>query len=287
MSAERVIGGMTWLPWLAILPSAVLLWRDRTRRIGLSGMGLGYVLAFLMAQLSATAALSFVALAVAGWKVLRGSSVWVRGCGHALFLVTAVALHLHIAPGFNNPVALEGIVSRDAPAIRAYLNFDKTLSAVWVVACIAWLDIAGPTARRAGSGGLIGIAVFLPMAALATATGVVALEPKLPQVTWLWLLINIVLVCFAEEVLYRGYLQGGLAALLNGQPFGPALAISASAALFGLSHFGQGLSIQLLSLLAGIGYGIAYRRAGLIGAIAAHGAANLGHFLLLTYPASF
>ncbi|WP_429002585.1 hypothetical protein [Xanthomonas fragariae] len=48
----------------------------------------------------------------------------------------------------------------------------------------------------------------------------------------------------------------------------------AAALLCGVSHWDQALAMQWLSTIAGIGYGIAYRRGGVPGAIAAHATVN-------------
>lgn len=288
MRAEQaaiVIHGLAWLPWVVIFPAVVLLWRDRTCTAGLWAIGVGYTLAALVGQLSAAVVFSLAALGVAGWAVMRGTSRWARIAGHLLFILTAIALRLHVAPGFNNPVAINGLISPDAVPYKAYLNLDKTLSAVWVVAFIAWLDTAGPTLRRAGLGIALGLVTFVSLALCALAVDLVQLEPKLPASAWLWALNNVIIVCFAEEVLFRGYLQAGLVRLLNKRRGADWIAITIAALAFGAAHYGQGFTMQLLSVLAGIGYGLAYRRAGLIGAIAAHAALNICHFFLLTYPA--
>ncbi|WP_063124284.1 CPBP family intramembrane glutamic endopeptidase [Xanthomonas maliensis] len=285
MSVQILIAGMAWLPWIVLFPATVLLWRDRTRTLGVWAVGVGYALAALVGQLSAPFVFSLAALLVAGCAVMRGRTRGVRIAGHVLFVLTAIALRRHIAPGFDNPLALSGVVSAGAVPYKAYLNLDKTLSAVWVVAAIAWLDTAGPTLRRLGRGALIGLASCVVVAMLALSAGVVRVEPKLPAMTWLWALNNVLLVCFAEEVFFRGYLQGGLARLLAGRRGGDWMAIVAAALVFGVAHADQGPAMLLLSAIAGVGYGIAYRRAGLVGAIAAHAMLNVVHFLLLTYPA--
>lgn len=285
MSARVLIEGWAWLPWTVIFPATVLLWHHRTRVLGLWVIGVGYALASLVGQISAPVVFCLAALLFAGWAVADGRTRWLRIAGHALFILTALVLRQHIAPGFNNPLALEGTLATGAVPFKAYLNLDKTLAAVWVVAAIAWLDNDGPVKRRIGAGMLIGVATFVLLAVLALSAGVVQVEPKIPPATWLWALNNILLVCFAEEVLFRGYLQGGLARLLAGRRGGEWIAIVVAAALFGVSHLGQGLAMQMLGAVAGIGYGIAYRRYGLPGATAAHAILNVGHLLLLTYPA--
>ncbi|WP_053845511.1 CPBP family intramembrane glutamic endopeptidase [Paracidovorax avenae] len=284
MSVQILIEGWNWLPWIVLFPATVLLWHARTRVLGLWSVSAGYALASFVGQITAPVVFPLASLVIAGWAVTR-SDRRLRIAGHAAFILTALALQRHIAPGFNNPLALTGTLAAGAVPYKAYLNLDKTLAAVWVVAAIAWLDTAGPAMRRIGHGMLLGGATFALVAVLAVSIGLVRVEPKVPPAAWLWALNNVLLVCFAEEVLFRGYLQGGLSRLLAGNRNAEWMAIMIAAALFGVFHWGAGVPMVCLSTLAGIGYGIAYRRSGLAGAIAAHATLNLCHLLLLTYPA--
>jgi membrane protease YdiL (CAAX protease family) len=62
----------------------------------------------------------------------------------------------------------------------------------------------------------------------------VAWAPKWPDQAWLWLLNNLLLVSLTEELLFRGYIQGGLQRLFRHE----GLALLAAALLFGLAHLG-------------------------------------------------
>ena len=238
-----------------------------------------------MAPGSLLAGLPFVLLAAAGWAVMRGLATWIRAIGHLLFIASAVALMLHVAPGFQNPLAIEGMISKGAVPFKAYLNLDKTLVGIWIARCIAWIDYGSPMWRKAGVGLLYGAATFIVIAIPAVSAGVIHIEPKMPDIAWLWVLNNVALVCFAEEAFFRGYIQHGLARLLEPRRFGTAAAMAISASIFGLAHLSGGVPMVIMATVAGAGYGLAYRRCGLIGAIAAHATLNTAHFLLLTYPA--
>ncbi len=77
-----------------------------------------------------------------------------------------------------------------------------------------------------------------------------------------------------------------MSAALRGTASGNAIAIAVSSGLFGLAHFGGGVSYIVLATAAGLGYGIVYQRTRSIEmAMLAHFALNTVHFLLFTYPA--
>lgn len=63
--------------------------------------------------------------------------------------------------------------------------------------------------------------------------------------------------------------------------------MATAAMLFGAAHFPGGIDYVLFAVIAGFGYGLAYRYGGgLLGAILAHFLLNTTHFLLFTYPLS-
>lgn len=278
-----VIEGIAWLPWLAILPATALLCHERTRKAGLLAAAAGYGLAFVIGQLTPISGVALALLALAGLGATRESLGW-KVAGHVLFLGITVALRMHVVPGFENPLAIHAVFSEGAAPFKAYLNLDKTVAAIWVIAAIRGIDLGGPVGRRIAGGAGIGVAGLLALGSVALGAGVVAFEPKLPEGGWLWLVNNVLLVCFAEEVLFRGYIQGGMRRLMGDRRFAGPAAIAAASVIFGAAHVGQPIEMQALTVLAGVAYGIAYERFGLIGAISAHSTLNIGHFLLLTYP---
>ena len=95
---------------------------------------------------------------------------------------------------------------------------------------------------------------------------------------------NVFLVAFAEEVFFRGYFQGLFVRWLHGKSGSEWIPIVAAALLFSASHLGQPMVMYPLDLIAGVFYGVAYRRGGLVAAITAHATLNLVHFFLMTYP---
>ncbi|MFD1791571.1 CPBP family intramembrane glutamic endopeptidase [Ochrobactrum teleogrylli] len=111
-------------------------------------------------------------------------------------------------------------------------------------------------------------------------------DPKIMPYLGIWAVNNLVFVAFAEEVLFRGMIQGRLLAYSYYRCWHPAFAIAISAVLFGMLHYQGGLSYVALATVAGIFYGMAYYKSGrLISAIAVHFLLNLTHALFFTYPA--
>jgi membrane protease YdiL (CAAX protease family) len=143
--------------------------------------------------------------------------------------------------------------------------------------------------RRTLGLSILATALGLTLSAILALGGAIVLgmihwAPKWTDQAWIWVANNLLLVTMVEEALFRGYIQGGLSRRFSLLPHGDNLALLLASLLFGLVHAGAGWQWVLLSGLAGIGYGLAYRFGGLGAAIATHFGLNLLHFALFTYP---
>jgi len=118
----------------------------------------------------------------------------------------------------------------------------------------------------------------------ALALHLIVWAPKWPADAWLFLANNLLLVSVVEEAFFRGYLQGGIARLLDGRRYASVVALVAADLAFALIHLPGGLPWVVFGGIAGIGYGLAYRYGGLSAAVLAHFGLNATHFLLFTYP---
>ena len=247
------------------------------------------VAGFVSGILSGPAGFWILGLATAVWSFRRTDARWQRGLAFVVVAVMAGLLAAHAMSGFQNPVVLRDVVlSSGAMPYTQYVNFDKTLAGVLVLA-IGWfapLRTArdwSATLRVAAP--IVGATIAVVMAA-SLALGFVRFDPHWTPLFWVWAPINLLLTCVSEEALFRGFLQRELGVALEGRAYASATAVAVSALAFGLAHAGGGWRYVLLATLAGTGYALAYQRSGRVEAsILAHFAVNATHFLLFTYPA--
>lgn len=246
---------------------------------------LGYGLALSYGQLDWLAGITVLLLVIAGFAAHHRYIRIGRPLGHALFLFVALALAMHWLPGFHNGRGIQPQRFTDnAVPFSMYLNLDKPLIGFWLLLVCPWI-VGVRSLRLAACATALGLAVSTLLAlGGALLLGVIAWAPKWPDQAWLWLFNNLLLVTLVEEALFRGYIQGGLSRVFKHLRHGELLALLLASLVFGLAHSSAGWHWVLLSGLAGIGYGLAYRFGGLGAAIATHLGLNLLHFGLFTYP---
>ncbi|QZA80098.1 CPBP family intramembrane glutamic endopeptidase [Deefgea piscis] len=273
-----------FLPFAALFAASLLAILGFTCRYYLPLLVLAYGAAALLGLLDAWALLPMVLLGLAGWG-MRGTRRSIRLLAHLVFVGTALGLMLHRFAGFKNPLVFAPqALSVDALPFSLYLNLDKPLIGFGLLLCFPLL------AQRMGLGRTL-VAAIIPLIAaialivpVALSWQVLAWQPKWPDITALWLLNNFLLVCMAEEVFFRAYIQGHLSRWLAHRPYGAGIALGLAALLFGLAHMAGGWLWVVLATIAGVAYGVAYRYGGLLAAMLAHFGLNALHFTLLTYP---
>jgi membrane protease YdiL (CAAX protease family) len=206
----------------------------------------------------------------------------------AAIVVLAAGLMTHLLPGFNNPRAVSGAMfTPGSMPYRLHLNFDKTLVGLFLLGfCHPRIMHAREWRAMLVRAAPIAAGTIVVVMALALVSGYVRFEPKFPAETWIWLWANLCLTCFAEEALFRGFVQAQLQHLWSNVPRGSWRALLVAAILFGFAHIAGGPAYVALASVAGIGYGWAYLRTRRIEAsILTHFALNAVHFFWFTYPA--
>jgi membrane protease YdiL (CAAX protease family) len=290
---------LAWIPWAAIFIAAIAATTTTTattaelprgRQWTIALLVLGYGAALANGQLNVPALIPIAMLIAAAYGaaptgVARTWQPHLRYLAHAVFIALALALSLHLLPGFHNARVIDAQrFTPDAAPYTMYLNLDKPLAGFWLLLVLPWVH-ALKKPRQALAAGLWGMAgTAVVCMAVAIALGLIAWAPKLPSASGLWLLNNLLLVSLTEEALFRGYLQGGLTRLFGDRRHAELFALCAASVLFGLAHYSGGWPWMLLGGIAGVGYGLAYRRGGLHAAVLAHFGLNTVHFFLFTYP---
>lgn len=281
--------------YAALFLSAIGLWVGRYVWVGLMVVAVvaGYA-AGVLQGLAIVSILAFAGVCI-GYDRARASPAqgWKRRLAIGLsalgILVLGLLLGMHVLPGFHNFLVLDDVVfSSGAAPYTLYLNFDKTLVGIFILGlCHQPLLARGKqwaeALRRAAP--IVPIHIVL-VAAGAAAIGYLTWQPKWVPLFAVWAPVNLLFVCLSEEAVFRGFIQRELSTALRGTAGGNAIAIVVSSVLFGLAHFGGGVSYIVLATAAGLGYAIVYQRTRSIEmAMLAHFALNTVHFLLFTYPA--
>ena len=269
-----------WLPAIRISEKRIAPWLILFACAVVSGLLRGYLKPVAIVELGVFAVCAHLA-GNSDEKNLR------RLVFSILTLIGALALAMHLLPGFNNPIIAANVkFSEDAAMYTQYLNFDKGAVGLILVAILCARAHAladwGAMLRRAVP---VAIATSIIVILTALLSGFVKFEFKISSYTLLFLVTNLLFTCVAEEAFFRGFVQDRLAASLRRFHFGGATAIACSAILFGLSHTGGGVRYVIMATLVGLGSAYAYSITRRIEApIITHFCLNAVHFVWFTYP---
>jgi membrane protease YdiL (CAAX protease family) len=263
------LGGRQIAPWIVLFICA----------LG-SGLFLGFLKPAAIVELGV-----FVICAYLSKNATANS--WQRILFSSITLIGALALAMHLLPGFNNPVIISNFkFSADAAPYTQYLNFDK--GAVGLV-LLAFLCSRSRTVadwkKTLHKTYPVAIATTTVVILTAVMSGFIKLEFKVSSYTLTFLATNLLFTCVAEEAFFRGFLQDRFATSLTRFRHGGAIAIVLSSVLFGLVHAGGGTTYVFFATLVGFGSACAYAITKRIEApILTHFILNAVHFIFFTYP---
>lgn len=273
---------LVWSPPVALGARRVPPWT-----LAFAGACVAGALSPLPPSLGAPALAALALLSGLAWAGVAARR-W-RAAFTVLAALLALAMSLHLCPGFHPMVLFQGVrLTPDAAPFALGLGFDKAAAGLLLLAAFS----ARATSWRQFSSQVPAIAV----AAVATAgvaigvalvAGYVRAEPKWVDAAPAFLVANLLFTCVAEEAFFRGLIQERLMRLAQTrrQPAWNGVAIAVSTVSFGLAHAGGGVTWMLVATLAGLGYALIYARTRSIeGAILVHFAVNATHFLAFTYP---
>ena len=197
--------------------------------------------------------------------------------------VGIIALKMNILPAVYSFSGLK--TSLHAPAFSIVSNTTKMALALLFLPLISSL-----TDKKATNLPLTSL-IYIIIAYLMVASGMlitfallvnyIKFDFTYPSFFSIWLL-NMLWICFSEEILFRGVVQNYLCRLLVNQR---DLAVLAASLIFGLGHWGFGFNMVALSTAAGLFYGFLYKTTRRLWCpMVLHFGINLIHFIFFSYP---
>lgn len=236
-------------------------------------------------------ALSSILLYWTGIKLFTFSNNKViRFLAFILIAIISAALLTHKIPGFNNILYFDGIkLSAKSSSYSAYINFDKPFLVLLLLYYYNKRKLYETKFASAFIYGLLlGIIAASTLSILSVYAKFIKFNPKIPEILGVWSLMNVVVV-IAEEAFFRGFLQTSLMFGLKKWNIKPSYAgfisVTLVSILFGLAHFSGGVNFMIISFIAGLFYGYALYKTGMIeSSILVHFLVNFTHITLFTYP---
>jgi len=214
-------------------------------------------------------------------KIIRSLSSIASAC-------IVVALFMHLAPGFINARIASGIkLTPDSIPYSLYLNFDKAIAGF----IILWLGFSSINKVNFSNNVLVSsllVSAFAVVALmfLSIFANYVKLEPKWDNLFYIWALNNLIFVCVAEEMLFRGLIQNILVSIMTRLKHGKVIALITASIIFGISHIQGGILYTGIAAVTGLFYGGVYLQTNRIeSGIIVHFLVNTIHFIFFSYPA--
>ncbi|SCK10813.1 CPBP family intramembrane glutamic endopeptidase [Vogesella sp. LIG4] len=261
-------------PAVLLLATASLMLLGAQRRSGLLLLGASLPAALWGSWLSLPALPPLLlAAALLQWQQVRASTPVL-----AILWLLALALGLHLLPGFTGITLWQGRLAPDSSLLLLRWSLDKALGGCLLLLLYAeWQP--RPCGQRWPQLALAALLLALAVAA-ALLLGLVHIDVKWPAWWPFWLIGNLLFTCLAEEALFRRALPQLLPASWT-----PLARMLVCSLLFGLAHAAGGSLWVLCASLAGMAYALVYRAGGRLGwAILAHVGFNSLHLALLSYP---
>lgn len=196
-----------------------------------------------------------------------------------------VAGFCHLLPGYDNwQILAPTRVSAAAPLYGFYFNFDKGF--IGFILCFFLIKPA--QSKKEWARVLKGYFFTMPLALLVLigvpyAMKWIVMDLKWPHFIGPWLVINLLNVCLAEEVVWRGFVQREVTKSLGHKGIGllSSTILFISVHAFFIQDWPYLAMIGVASLLYGLVYQVTER---IETAVLVHFTVNAVHMLCWTYP---
>lgn len=223
-------------------------------------------------------------LAVSAKNKILGFGAYI--CVILIFL----SLGLHVLPGFQNQLMVEQVSIKSlSQPFSMYINFDKGLAGLIVFLVLIKRSATTLSNEVFLKATLISLAtiIFTLSAALVLDIVDINLDYLLGTSFLIIFVVNqIMIVCLAEEVFFRGIIQERLYSVFRqDNAYYRAVPVGVTAIIFGVVHLAGGVHYMFVAMVAGLGYGLVYQVTRRVEfSIACHFLLNIIHLGVLSYP---
>ncbi len=276
-----ILDPIIWL-WLPIIVSTLLAFTSwkKSATILLVISLISSLVAGRMEIYSVLTSIAFLALAATIPIVSKHDNLKTfKYVSWFVLLTWCTLLFLHRFPGFHNLQVLDNVSAGvQSTPFSMYLNLDKPLA--FFALLFAYPVLLGNPKKVQILPLLLTLMFLSLLLPLAVIIGVIKPELSFPSWWWLFALNNLMITCVAEEALFRGFIQHGLA-----KNYKWTTGLAVASLLFGIAHIAGGPVLVLFATLAGIGYGLVFHFTGRLWcSVLAHFAFNFSHLIFFTYP---
>lgn len=280
------------LCFFAVAMSILSLWVRKSAWIWGSFLLIAYILAFEAKIAGWISLIPVLVLLICQYLLKNGLSKSARFILFCIATGISLALSVHLLPGFHNWKLAEDLcISPGAYPYNLWLNFDKPFIGLFVLAFS--LPLISSKARL-----LQVLKISIPLSILGILIMIwislhfdlIRWDPKIPLITFVWFLDNLIFVSIPEEAFFRGFIQRELYQWFGKNQVAALGSIFITSLFFTLLHliWVANLSFLCLVFVASVIYGTIYQATQSIEAsILCHFGLNLTHFLFFTYPALY
>lgn len=274
---------------LSLLAASLLsFWFKFTRYLLISGLLLlvGTGLAIYKGNISVIGASALLIFAVFVYLEKKLTKPIITHLLSWIIGIMAFGFFTHFIPGFHNYLWLsQAKLSAASAGFNVYWNFDKTIAAGIIGLSLFYGAKKIPAKSILSTGIVISILSISLLMGLGLVLNYVVLDIKFPDIFFSWFLSNLIFVCIAEEIVFRGYIQNKLTHYFTSRKKSWVWGLIIASVIFGLLHFRGGPVYIALAAVAGLFYGYAYYKTKrLETSIFVHLALNTVHFIFFSYP---
>ncbi len=241
-----------------------------------------------------TNVIDLIALVITAGYFLANYLFYQRQVGHIISAILAIIIFVvawmlssHWIGGFTSWQIIFGeVLSPDAEKFSLFLNIDKVIAGVGIMV-FGFIPLKRSVQIRHM------IVAMLPSSILcislisgaAVVLKVVNFDPKFPDLWITWILISLLVHSFAEETIFRYFLQGGVQNVLSTYKYTPIISVIVSSMAFTFYHAPQPTNFLISVFIASLFFGYVFHKTKRVeSSIILHFMVNFVHFFFFTYP---